>query len=77
MDDVTLPELTRRVDEQGRRFADYARKDIYERDMNEIRNDLGDIKSTVTWAARGVGGVFIAVIIDIIVRVVTSGALSG
>lgn len=84
MDDVTLPELARRVDEDraafkeyrqnnDRRFNDYVQQALYDRDMAVVKADIGEMKDTLKWAARGVGGLFIAVIIDIIVRVATSG----
>lgn len=72
---MTLPELARRVESHDRRFNDYVQTALYDRDIREIRDDLTEIKGTVKWGVRGIGGVFIAVIIDIIVRVVTSGAL--
>jgi hypothetical protein len=73
MDDVTTSELNRRVEELGRRFSDYTRKDVYERDMNEIRHDITEIKDSVRAATRGVLGVFIAIVADVIVRIATSG----
>lgn len=74
VDEPTLGELARAIERNERRFNDFVQKAIYDRDIGEIRQDISEIKGTVTWAARGVGLVFIAVIVDIIVRVAVTGA---
>ena len=73
MEEVSIPELTRRVEGVERRFTDFARKDLYERDLAEIHKDISDIKESVKWATRGVLGVFIAIVADVVVRVATQG----
>lgn len=75
MDDVTLPELTRRVESHERRFNDYVQTALYDRDIREMRSDIAEIKDTVKWGVRLIGALFIGVIVDIIVRVATSGVI--
>ena len=70
MSEVSLSELERRVNDMGRRFADYARKDIYERDMNEIRHDIAEIKDSQRWAMRLIAGQFVALVLALLIYVV-------
>jgi hypothetical protein len=70
---MTVAELARRVEDLRSAQRGYVSKDVYERDLKEIRNDVHEIKDSVRWATRGVLGVFIAVITDIIMRVATQG----
>jgi hypothetical protein len=69
----TIAELQRSLNRLERRQDGYVSKEVYERDLKEIRIDVGEIKDSVRWATRGVLGVFIAVVADIIVRVATQG----
>lgn len=73
MSEPTIAELQRSLNRLERRQDGYVSKEVYERDLKEIRIDVGEIKDSVRWATRGVLGVFIAVVADIIVRVATQG----
>jgi hypothetical protein len=46
---------------------------VYERDLTEIRHDITEIKDSVRNATRGVLGVFVAIVADVIVRIATQG----
>ena len=70
---MTVAELARLVHDLKDAQRGYVSKEVYERDLKEIRNDIHEIKDSVRWATRGVLGVFIAVLADIIMRVATQG----
>jgi hypothetical protein len=70
MHEVTLPELARRVDGHERRFSDYVRADVYERDMKEISSDIAEIKGDLKWATRFIAGQFVTLIIGLLWLVV-------
>jgi hypothetical protein len=71
--DPSIAELARAITRLEGRETRYVSKDVYERDLKEIRADIHEIKDSVRWATRGVLGVFIAVVADIIIRVATQG----
>lgn len=67
MDDVTQGELVRRLDTIERRQYDFVSKDVYERDINEIRGDTREIKESQKWAARLIIAQFVTLIIALVV----------
>ena len=70
MDDVTLPELTRRVGDLDRRFNDYVQKAIYEANVTHIREDISEIKDSQKWAMRLIAGQFVALVIGLLIWLV-------
>jgi glycerate-2-kinase len=74
MNEVSLAELTRRLEGVERRqsAADerYVLQAVYIRDMNEIRNDLSEIKGSQTWAMRLIAAQFVALVIALLMFVV-------
>lgn len=70
MEDVTLPELARRVESIERRQVDYIRNDVYVRDFNEVRNDIAEIKDSQKWAMRLIAGQFVALVVALLIWVV-------
>jgi hypothetical protein len=70
MSEVTLAEVNRRVDGHERRFNDYVRADVYERDMKELREDIAEIKGDLKWATRFIAGQFVTLIIGLLWLVV-------
>lgn len=67
MDDVTQGELVRRLDTIERRQYDFVSKDVYERDINEIRGDTREIKESQKWAARLIIAQFVTLIIALVI----------
>ena len=70
MEDVTIPELVRRLDNLERRHSDFIRIDVYTRDFNEVRNDISEIKDSQKWAMRLIAGQFVALIVALLIWVV-------
>lgn len=74
MDEVTTSELVRRVDGVERRLADHERRyvlnEVYLRDMNEIRNDITEIKDGQKWMTRLMITQFMAFIIWLVTQVI-------
>lgn len=70
MEDVTIPELVRRVESVERRQADFVLSAVYTRDVNEIRNDIGEIKDAQKWAMRLIAGQFVALVLALLIYVV-------
>lgn len=70
MEDVTLPELARRVESIERRQVDFIRNDVYVRDFNEVRNDISEIKDSQKWAMRLIAGQFVALVVALLIWVV-------
>jgi enamine deaminase RidA (YjgF/YER057c/UK114 family) len=46
VEEMTLRELQRVVEDQGRRFADYVRADVYTRDHREVTTDMSEIRAS-------------------------------
>jgi hypothetical protein len=67
---VTLDELVRRVESVERRQSDFVLQAVYTRDMNEIRNDIGEIKDSQKWAMRLIAGQFVALVVALLIWVV-------
>lgn len=65
-----MPEVVRRLESVERRFNDYTRKEVYERDMGEIRTDISEIKESQKWAMRLIAGQFVALIVALLVFVI-------
>ena len=53
-----------------RRTADHVLNEVYVRDMNEIRNDIVEIKDSQRWAMRLIAGQFVALVIALLIYVV-------
>jgi hypothetical protein len=71
MEDITLPELARRVDTLERRqhnlTTEFVLQAVYTRDINEIRNDIGEIKDSQKWAMRLIAGQFVVLIVSLLI----------
>jgi hypothetical protein len=69
-EEFTIAEIERRVTDLGRRFSDYTRKDVYERDIREIQHDISEIKDSQRWAMRLIAGQFVALVLALLIYVV-------
>lgn len=58
-----MPELARRITIIENRLVS---KDVYERDIREIREDTSEIKDTLKWAMRLLVGQFLALVIALL-----------
>ena len=71
---MTLAEVIRRVESVERRQSSaderYVLQAVYIRDMNEIRNDLAEIKGSQTWAMRLIAAQFVALVVALLLFVV-------
>ena len=73
MDDVTQGEIVRRLDTLERRQYDFVSKDVYERDIKEIRGDTREIKESQKWAARLIVAQFVTLIIALVIIALNGG----
>lgn len=68
---MTLAELARHVETLERRQATFEDRmvlqAVYTRDMNEIRNDLAEIKDSQRWAMRLIAAEFVALVVALLV----------
>lgn len=69
---MTPAELTRAVTTLERRQLDYVSKELYERDMHEIRDDIKEISDGQRWMMRLLVTQFFGAIIALVVFVVQS-----
>jgi hypothetical protein len=77
MNEVTQAELVRRVEsmetEIKRRHYDYVSKELYERDIIDVKGDIGEIKRSQEWMMRLLVTQFFALVIAVVVFVATRG----
>jgi hypothetical protein len=71
--EVSIAELQRRVEGLERRSSDQVSRELYERDRQSIKDDIGDIRAALkelkdsgTWAIRLVIGQFLALIVGLL-----------
>lgn len=69
-DDVTLPELARRVDGVERRQSEFVRREVYEKDVKNLHEDITEIKDGQKWATRLIVGQFLALVIALLIWVI-------
>jgi hypothetical protein len=77
MDEVTQAELVRRLEviekNVERRHYDYVSKEVYQRDILEIRTDIAEIKKSQEWMMRLLVTQFFGMVVAVIVFVATRG----
>lgn len=77
MNEVTQAELVRRVESieksVDRRHYDYVSKELYERDVVEIKADISEMKKSQEWMMRLLVTQFFALVVAVIVFVATRG----
>lgn len=66
VDDVTIPEIVRRVEGLDRRFSDFTRKELYERDIAEIKTRLEKIENAQTAQTRWQAGQFVTLVVALL-----------
>ena len=77
MDEVTQAEVLRRLESveetMKRRRYDYVSKELYERDVVEIKADISEMKKSQEWMMRLLVTQFFALVVASIIFVATRG----
>lgn len=69
---MTVPEIQRLAESNERRFADTVRREVYDRDMHEIRRDIAEIKDSNKWAMRLIAAQFVTLVVGLLIWVVST-----
>lgn len=65
-----MAEVERRLNEWDRRMSGHVSRELYERDRQEIKEDIAEIRGSITWALRLVVAQFLALVITLVMFVV-------
>lgn len=66
---MSLAEITRWIDRHDANHRSMVSKEVYERDMSELRSDISEIKESQRWAQRLTITILIGLIVQIILQV--------
>lgn len=72
-EDVTQAELARRFDSLERRQRDFVSKELYERDMSELKTDIAEIRESQKWSARLIIAQFVTLVVALVIIAVNGG----
>lgn len=76
MTEVSVPELVRRIETIERRVTVHEERfvlaAVYTRDMNEIRNDVTEIKDSQRWAVRLIAGQTVVLVVSLLMYLLTN-----
>lgn len=72
MPEMTLPEVQRLAESNQRRFSDTVYKEVYTRDMAELRKDIGEIKESNRWAMRLIAAQFVTLVVALLAYFATN-----
>lgn len=61
--ELTPGELARRL---TRLEADSVSSDVYERDLRELKENIGEIRDSLTWAMRLIVGQFVSLVLALL-----------
>lgn len=73
MSEMSIAELARLVDRIEKRQDGYVSTEVYERDLKELRNDIGEIKESQKWMMRLMVSQLFGLIVAVVMFVVTQG----
>lgn len=77
MNEVTQGELVRRIETLERREVNFVLKELHERDVRTMKDDIAEIKSSQQWATRLIVGQFILLLVALIMLAITGGIQLG
>lgn len=77
MEDVTQAELVRRLDALERRQSSFVLRELYDRDVIDMKGDINEIKSSQQWATRLIVAQFVMLLVALVMLGVTGGIQLG
>jgi hypothetical protein len=73
MSEMTTAEIERAFQRLEKSHNDFVPKEVYDRDMRELREDVREIKTTLNKAMWGIIGLFLAIVVQVVVAVASRG----
>lgn len=73
MTEMTQAEVSRAIQRLETGQRSFVSKDVYERDLKELRGDLNEIKESQKWAMRLLVSNFLGLIVAVVIFLATRG----
>jgi hypothetical protein len=71
--ELTTAEVARALRRLEGEHRNFVTREVYERDMKELREDVKEIKTTLNKAMWGIIGLFLAIVVQVVVAVASRG----